>query len=476
MAYHDYSLDQLLDLLQTQTAVQGRAAADALGQRGSVAIEPLLHILHEEEPQSIRASWAIEALIRVGLPAVNPLLDLLREDNRWIRLRAIYMLGRIGDRRAVRPLLDTLQSDDPLVRKYSAAALGDLGDERAIGPLIDRLVDSNRDVVHDVDEALVALGEPVVLPLITILEDRQRATMARTQAASILGKLRDERALGLLTVALLDRTEASVVREVAAESLSNVDERRGLDSLVRVATQRAEEPKVRISVIQSVRDQAAFAMLLGILRDIENEGAVRAAAAGQLCVLGGRRAVGVLIDALDDPDATVRHATVTALGACGDARVLPALEQAVQRDASLEWVVQRARTAIARRLSLPFTTDDDPAGKLVACHGPISIYEVKEDPKPHIRGQMLYIIRLNDPEGNVDLDKLALVTPGDRENVLNYLRRTLERLGKDAMRLTQRLREARDSVDIDQLGERLARIDRQGRALEYTMRELEGEY
>ncbi len=476
MAYHDYSLDQLLDLLQTQTAIQGRAAADALGQRGSVAIEPLLHILREEGPQSIRANWATEALIRVGLPAVNPLLDLLREDNRWSRLRAIYTLGRIGDRRAVRPLLDTLQSDDPLVRKYSAAALGDLGDERAIGPLIDRLVDPNRDVVLDVDESLVALGEPVVLPLITILEDRQRATMARTQAAGILGKLRDERALGPLKTALLDRTEARVVREVAAESLSHVDDRRGLDSLVRVITQRDEEPKVRISVIQSVRDRAAFAILLGILRDAGDEGAVRAAAAGQLCVLGGQRAVDALVDALDDPDVTVRRAAVAALSACGDARVLPALERAVQHDASLAWVVQRSHTAIARRLSLPLTAADDLAGKLVARHGPISIYEVKEDPKPRIRGQMLYIVRLSDPEGNVDLDKLALVTPSDRENVLNYLKRILERLGKDAMHLTQRLREARDSVDIDQLGERLARVERQGRALEYTMRELEGEY
>ncbi len=466
--------DHLLDLLQTEDTEQGRAAAEALGRIGPAAIQPLLQILGKEGVSPWWAIWAVEALTHVGLPAVNPLLDLLEEGDPRTGANAIDALGRIGDRRSVVPLLRFLQSDDPVLRQHSAAALGKVGDERAIGPLMDRLTDPDPNVAHDVNEALIAMGEPAVLPLIAVLEDRDRATVERARAASLLGKLRDGRAFAPLATALLDTTEVSAIRRSAITGLSELDSQRALDPLTRVIVRRHEEPKTRVWAVQSIRDRRAFPMLLDILRDSEDDSTVRAAAAGQLCALGGQQAVGPLVVALDDTNAAVRYAAVSALGLCGDERVLPVLRQVEERgDGALEWGARKSRIAIARRFSLPFAPGDDPAGQLVARYGPVLLYEVKEDRKPMIRGRMLYLIRINDPEGSVDLDTLALVIPTDQENILTYLRRVLERLGNDATYLVQHVQEAQDPVDKARERERLVKIERQGRALEHAMHELE---
>lgn len=78
-----------------------------------------------------------EALVKIGSPAVEPLIEVLENYEPNIYEEAIILLGRIGDTRAVEPLITALQGTDHFYpREKISEALGNIGDERAVEPLI----------------------------------------------------------------------------------------------------------------------------------------------------------------------------------------------------------------------------------------------------------------------------------------------------------------------------------------------------
>lgn len=87
---------------------------------------------------------------------VRRLLRLLRDSDARVRIQALVVLGRLGDRRAVSPILAVLGDSNPSVRAMAAAALGSIGDPRARGPLAKRARDSNKLVRA---QAKAALGK-----------------------------------------------------------------------------------------------------------------------------------------------------------------------------------------------------------------------------------------------------------------------------------------------------------------------------
>jgi len=83
--------------------------------------DPRLEALASSDPA--RASAAKEALIADVARAVPLLVSCLDEDDDQLRLRAISLLGLIGDARAARPLASLLHDPAPLVRQRAAGAL-----------------------------------------------------------------------------------------------------------------------------------------------------------------------------------------------------------------------------------------------------------------------------------------------------------------------------------------------------------------
>jgi bilin biosynthesis protein len=99
-------------------------------------------------------------------------------------------------------LIGALADEDPAVRQEAARELGRLRDSRAIAPLISCLEDRNERVRWAAADSLLEMGEAAVEPLLQALEFEDK--YARAEAAGVLGRMKDERAIGPLIDCLKD--------------------------------------------------------------------------------------------------------------------------------------------------------------------------------------------------------------------------------------------------------------------------------
>jgi HEAT repeat protein len=235
-------------------------AAKILGKIGNPAVEPLIRALENDE-YFVRVS-AIEQLGRIGdKRAVDPLVKLLQDQD--LIPFAAEALGRIGDKRAVDPLVKLYE--EGYSPKEIVGALENIGDERAIDLFIKiledtgaekemrenaaralsvyedkRLIELFIEALKDCDlysqvpeiamEALTNIGEPAVEPLLKTFEDKkpeysnpfstaegyEKSTQS-ARIATILGKIRDKRAIESLSRAL--KAENRVVKIAVKEAL-----------------------------------------------------------------------------------------------------------------------------------------------------------------------------------------------------------------------------------------------------------------
>ncbi len=106
------------------------------------AIEPFVKYLGEMKTIRARKN-VIDALISLGKKDVQMLARKL-DDNRWYVVRnIIYILRKIGDRRAIDYLLKTLRHGDIRVRKEVIKALGELGGHEVMQTLRECLDDTD---------------------------------------------------------------------------------------------------------------------------------------------------------------------------------------------------------------------------------------------------------------------------------------------------------------------------------------------
>jgi HEAT repeat protein len=198
---------QLIGILQYEEPSFQMAVIEALGNIPTSRVEKLVPFLGNRDP-SIRKN-AADALKKIGKIAVVPLINALyTNDDMQIRINAVMILGDLHDTLSVEPLIESLKDkamassiEDDILRLESAKALGKIKDARAIEPLIAALSDGNIKVREGSAEALTAIGEKSVDPLIKILKDYNGGPKVLT--AKILGDIRDPRAVEPLIQALL---------------------------------------------------------------------------------------------------------------------------------------------------------------------------------------------------------------------------------------------------------------------------------
>ena len=198
-------------------------AAEALGEIGDIlAIEPLITALTHNELSGVR--WkAAEALSKIGAPAVDALVGALRHIDDDVRWKAAIALGEIGDQRAIGPLISLLCDEDRFVKSRAAYALGLIGepaveplifalregdgnlrwgaaialgkirDLRAIDPLIRALADKYENVRAESAKSLAAIGKPALGQLVRFLQNSDRSV--RIEVVTALGELKDTDAI-----------------------------------------------------------------------------------------------------------------------------------------------------------------------------------------------------------------------------------------------------------------------------------------
>lgn len=231
-------------------------------------------------------------------------------------------LVKIG-KPAVLPLITALQHDKETVRQNAARALGEIGDPRAIEPL-KRAFKSNLKWGRGwAQGVLERFGAPAVPFFIESLESS--SPHLRANAAMALGKIGDQRATLSLISALRD--ENWRVRSNAAFAFEVLKEPAAREPLLLAL----EDNNV------NVRNGAAIALasiggprvLDRLIEHLKNDAAARPDVAIALGRLGDRKAVEPLINALDDEDDFVRTVVAGALGVLKDARAIDPLIEAI---------------------------------------------------------------------------------------------------------------------------------------------------
>lgn len=98
------------------------------------AVAQRVRELEDGDPMVRRyAAWALGEL--EDTQGVRPLIESLEDRNADVRLVAAWALGEIKDYMAIPPLIQTLEDNDPLVREMAVLALGEIEHPTAVEPL-----------------------------------------------------------------------------------------------------------------------------------------------------------------------------------------------------------------------------------------------------------------------------------------------------------------------------------------------------
>lgn len=234
---------------------------------GADAVPALIEALQSREPGL--PQLAAQVIVQIGSTASPALIKALGIAHPLLRVQVCDIMGQIKDRAFVPPLLDAVSGEFYTVRARSASALGSIGDRQAIQPLLKALKDSEDDV--------------------------------RSSAALALGKFHDPTTFDDIANLLLDDPKIEV-RRSAARAFAETKNPKTLPYLI---------PALRDSFWWYERGEGSAADLL---QAIENM---------------GRDAVDPLIEALSDPEGTVREFAADLLGRIHDERAIEALGMAI---------------------------------------------------------------------------------------------------------------------------------------------------
>lgn len=159
------------------------------------AIQPLMHYLGEVKTVRAR-KHLIDALIALGKRDIHAVARGL-DDQRWYVVRnVIYVLRKIGDRRATEYLLRTVRHADIRVRKEGIKALGELGARDVIQTLRECLDDDEAEIRITAARAFGTLGTDVarkiILDKISSKEFREREFDEKKSMFEVLSRWKDQ--------------------------------------------------------------------------------------------------------------------------------------------------------------------------------------------------------------------------------------------------------------------------------------------
>lgn len=244
------AIAELITKLDDDDREMREAAAVSLGQLDAHQALPQLVLALEDPIEAVREQ-AAAALGRIDPDDRDILTDIVarsRATDQGTRSAAVLALGLIGDPRtaeAVAARLDPRAEPSIRVRRRAAAALASISSSASIDALIDAFGDQDWRVNYAAQEALAAIGEPAVQPLINLLDsaDPLQALYARKALSAM-----DPPPVDALIEA--GRSSGAQVRLAAVLALSKLSaENAALDALqamtddrdrrVREAAQRA---------------------------------------------------------------------------------------------------------------------------------------------------------------------------------------------------------------------------------------------
>lgn len=249
---------------------------------GSSIYAPLLSSRSGKDSLLTLASWESS-----GTTGGGKLYSYLRAADPLIRLRAVEVLGRIGEKRSIPYLIKLLSDRDPRVARASIFALGIMHAENAVGPLLSASRAGELETKCTIADALGRIGgEEAVSKLKEWLQDFD--SNVRVCAATALGRTGRPEAASALLIALHDPDPRVLERSILAlGSFRTARAAKGILPLL-----EHESPRVRAAAARSLRwmeEKSASRILPKLL--VDDDYAVVIQAAKALGRFGEKRAV-----------------------------------------------------------------------------------------------------------------------------------------------------------------------------------------
>ena len=313
-------------------AADRAAALEALRLAGSMdaglrsAVERTLR-----DPEVNVKLAALAVLERDPAPSAIRLALLLEDPRPAVRLTAIRLLGRAGDRRTTIALGDRLDDVDPEVQREAVRALGLLADVRS-GPALLRLLHHGPEELREaVVDALARLRLPAAVPSLVAIARQRPADARARQAQWALGRIGTPEAVRAL-LAELDRGPLSAELEEALARHPRVTAPEVLQAL------QAEDPRAATAarLAGSLRLVEAIPGLVALLR-ARGEAALPALRALQAAPTRTPSSdtpdvIPALVDAATDGPPALRRAAMDTLLQRGHLRAEAVLDSASSDD------------------------------------------------------------------------------------------------------------------------------------------------
>jgi len=199
------------------------------------------------------------------------------------------------------------------IQRYLLEEVDDITEEAKISSLLPIalkiLEQGDFQARWDIAKVLVKLGDRVIDPLTTVLEDEQKASEHRWFAARILGEF-DQPRVVLALVNCLQTTEDKDLKAIAAQALGNIGQS-AIDALNPLLS-NSETRLLAVEAFAQIPRPEVIEALLSVVND--PDAMIRTRAIAALANFSNTRIISVLRSALKDLAASVRREAVIALG------------------------------------------------------------------------------------------------------------------------------------------------------------------
>jgi HEAT repeat protein len=236
-------VDPIISLMVKDKSVRSEAI-EAIGEiKNQKAVGPLAVFLKDKDEEEYIREKAISSLIKIGdIAAVEALIRVLEDESPNIVEKASMAIKELG-KMASKPLVNTLGSGNIQLRRKIVGLLGEIGDGEATGALLGILKNQNEDneLRGDAAEALGRIGDYTATEVLieTVSEDEDYCVRCRSVMA--LGNLGEPKAGELLIKIVDNRDNPLRIRGLAAEALGKIGDRKAAEPLMSVLKDEREE-------------------------------------------------------------------------------------------------------------------------------------------------------------------------------------------------------------------------------------------
>ena len=205
----DTVINLIGEVLDSGQEIEENVIEDFVKYLDKTAIAPFMKILGELKSIHAR-KIVIDALIHLGTKDITALSRGLN-DSRWYVVRnIIYVLRKIGDKRAVDYLLKTIRHGDIRVKKEVIRALGELGGGGVLQALRECLDDPDIQIRVASLKALGTMGSEaakrIIMNKVSDKNFKDKEFEEKKEFFDVLGRWKDSEIFGFLSNILKNKT------------------------------------------------------------------------------------------------------------------------------------------------------------------------------------------------------------------------------------------------------------------------------